>query len=838
MVVSPSEDPGIFPAGSYIIILRFSLVVGAVIGWKGASQLWEVGNTVSNATSLILMLVTCLVSFLLLVVSALRRPPAGSVLLIPIVLMLVFLDYSQTHSVNQFTNGTLVTTDVLIYDDYAARLIIAGKNPYLYDLRPGHEVFQANLEYCTPLRDGEIASRLVYPALAPLLFVPFQLLGLSTQAVFPLFFLLTAAVLFWASPEGFRPLVLLPLFAEQRYLQYCFGGVSDIVWTFFLLLVIVSWKHPFRRGLWYGLACAYKQHPWLLAPFLLIRIWHETEGSNTEKLKQILIFSGVSAGTFIAVNAPFIINDPPVWLASVFQPLTSPMIAFGQGLTALGVTGVLMLPKSALTLLMLSALGTLLFVYNRHFRQVRVLLWIAPGIAMWFGNRSLSSYWYFFVLPLLLEMVRSRISTSPVEKAEKVQIPRSTATVVGAFLVLLISVLLWGYSRTPPLEVSIRPPLVTDGQWVHQMTLEVVNHCSTPVTPRVAVQSWTNQPFFWVIESGPEVLLPGKKGFYVVKADAPFQRFLVRRGAGVIVSDAHDGNIRGMARIGPDPTQAYPAVISNGLFDFWTSPQSKPAGWEFETSPPGHGSLEYVRLDEDQGRLRFSIPKSQDGDYGWARLKTTLLFPDDPVIFSVHVPEKANVGPDGDLLYGVELQGFEETVTVLFGRKEGRVDGLKDRLLWGVPAPREEWAEITLNIRRIFQDLGVDTISLRPRDRVFKGVDFPSAPLTLSLFMAVRNQENEVSGLFGPVRASRLRPDPAVVFRRTMTSPERWLLWKAHGSFQFRNYEIAAENFRKAAEFPELATVANDWLEESLSRVRRIKLITERGTSSSFSPEE
>ena len=156
------------------MILRFGLAATAVIGWKGASQVWEAGNTVSNKASLILMLVTCLASFVLLILAALRRPPAGAALLIPVVLLFVFLDFSQTHSVHQFTKGTLVTTDVLVYDDYAARLILEGENPYLHDLRPGHEVFRANLEYSTPLLDAGLASQLVYPALAPLLFVPFQ----------------------------------------------------------------------------------------------------------------------------------------------------------------------------------------------------------------------------------------------------------------------------------------------------------------------------------------------------------------------------------------------------------------------------------------------------------------------------------------------------------------------------------------------------------------------------------------------------------------------------------------------------------------------------------------
>lgn len=811
-----------------ILLLRFGLVAAAVIGWKGASHLWEAGNTVSNTSSLILMLVTGLTCFVLLVLAALRRPPDTAVLAIPVMMLLVFLAFSQTHSVHQFTNGTLVTTDVLVYEDYAARLILEGENPYLHDLRPGHEVFRANLEYSTPLLDADYASRLVYPALAPLLFVPFQVLGLSTQAVFPLFFLLATAVLFWATPVDFRPVVLLPFFAEQRYLQYAFGGVSDIVWAFLLLLVIVTWKRPVQRGLWFGLACAYKQHPWLLAPFLVIRIWRETDGTKTEKARQVLLFVGVSSGVFFAVNAPFMLSDPKIWLGSIFQPLTTPMIAFGQGLTSLGVTGLLVLPKPALTVLMLAALCTLLFVYSRHFCQLRPLMWIAPGIAMWLGNRSLSSYWYFFALPLLLEVVRHRRMSAPAEDPPGKNHIWPTAAVVGAFAVLLVSVLLWGGLQEPALEVSVRPPLRTDGEWVHQMTVEVLNRSDTPVQARVAVQSWTNQPFFWIIDRGPEVLLPQQRGVFVVRADAPFQRFLIRRGARVTVSDATRSHLRGMARVHPDPTRAYPTVIDNGGFEFWDADGSKPIGWQPDVLPLGRGAVEFTRIDDERDGLRLSIPQTDGDDYSRVRLKTTVLFPEDPILITVYVPREANTSPDRDLLYGLELGCFGETVTVVFGEEEGRLESGDGLLLWGISAPRDEWTEIEVDPWEVFEGMGIITTPIRSRDRVVKLIDYPTAPLSLSLFLAARNQGGDVSGLFGPIRSRRLRPDRERIFHRTMASPERWLLWKGDRSFQFRNYEDAAENFQRAAELSELAPVANGRMEESLSRANFRKAVFEQ----------
>ena len=92
------------------------------------------------------------------------------------------------------------TTDLVIFQDYAARLPLQGENPYLHDLRPAFELHGSALTYSTPLLDGDYTGRMAYPALSALAFVPFIWAGLAAKWVYPLVFVATAITLWRASP--------------------------------------------------------------------------------------------------------------------------------------------------------------------------------------------------------------------------------------------------------------------------------------------------------------------------------------------------------------------------------------------------------------------------------------------------------------------------------------------------------------------------------------------------------------------------------------------------------------------------------------------------------------
>ncbi|NJN36759.1 MAG: hypothetical protein HC794_06490 [Nitrospiraceae bacterium] len=84
-------------------------------------------------------------------------------------------------------------------------------------------------------------------------------------------------VMFIGAPKLVRPVILLPLLIEPRYMLYALGGVSDTVWAFLICLMILSWRNRSLSAVWFGLACALKQQPWMLVPFLAIRLLRDEQ---------------------------------------------------------------------------------------------------------------------------------------------------------------------------------------------------------------------------------------------------------------------------------------------------------------------------------------------------------------------------------------------------------------------------------------------------------------------------------------------------------------------------------------------------------------------------------
>lgn len=781
-------------------ILRFGLLATAVLGWTGAGRVWEVGDTVGDGRSLALMLLTWLASFAVLGLAVLGRPPARSGWAIPAVLLLVFADYAWSHHVHHRAHGPVVTTDVFLYNDYAARLVRHGENPYRHDLRGSYEIHRAVREYATPLVDADITGRLPYPALSPLLFVPFQALGIPTSWVYPLFFVLAAAALWWCSPAEVRPVVLLPLFVEERFMLYSLGGVSDVVWAFMLLMVVASWRSRAGRGLWFGLACAFKQTPWLLAPFFLVRLWHETGGGGRRRLREMALFAAWSAAAFLAVDLPFIVLDAGAWWRGVLEPLVADMIPFGQGLAALTTSGYAVVPKAWASLFTWGALGIGLWIYGRHWHRLRDLLWIAPGLALWLGNRSLSSYWYYGAIPLALALAKSWAEGGG-EEPERRPDWRTTALVASAFLVFVGASVLRFAVAPEPFEVRLRPPVATYGEWAHELELEVRNRSAETVRPRVAVQSWTNQPFFWTVGHGPSALAPDEAATYRVHTEVPFEMFLARHGARVTVADAATLSSRTTVEIEQETSYAFPGVVPNGRFRFWTEDPNRPGpkrplGWRRASADDGAATVEYDK--DGGGLLRFALAGAPDEHWHTVRLETTLMFPEDPVTFHVKPPREANRLPDPDFLYGLELESGRDRLVLLFGGTPGAGDlepGLPFRTL---AAPPETWSAVTVDFKEVFAEAGIEIRPLRYKAHAFPLFEFPNTPLVLRLYVAARRREGGVEARFGEVRSADLRTDPERLFDRDLAHPERWLMWRGDVHFEARNFELARELYLEA----------------------------------------
>lgn len=784
--------------------MRVGLFGAAITGFSAASRIAAVGEVTASALSMGLMLALWVLCFALLIGAAFRKPPRLSVGLIPLTLAVGTVAFVHIHGLHTLMYGP-GTTDLVVFQDYAARLLLQGENPYLHDLRPAFELHGSALTYSTPLLDGDYTGRMAYPALSTVVFVPFLWLGIDTSWAYPLVFLAAMALLWRASPKALRPVVLLPWFFEQRYVLAVLGGVSDIVWATLLVAVVASWKQRNLRGIWYGLACSFKQTVWPLAPFFLVRIWHETPGSTADRLREMVRYGGISTIVFLVINGPFILWDPLAWWAGVTEPLGAPMITLGYGLSSLTMGGWLVLAKGAYGTLVWSSLAVCLFVYFRHFRWLSAFMWVAPGIVLWFGNRSLTSYWYYFVLPLALELAlayRSGALAVP-------SVPRPsiwpTAAALGGFVALLVGLLASAGLSESPIGVGVGPRIYTNGSRADFLFTTVWNRSEQPLTPRFAVQTAAEQPFFWTIVEGPTTLLPGETADYQIDTRIWYEQFDLRKGGLLTVADRDDYSLRSSVWIPPLEGHAHLGQVVNGDFRFWTSEPLQPVGWSANSRPLSAGSVRAALDSPKKGALDFQLRASTDSlqaRHELVTLGTRIVLPRAPLTFEVRLPETANLLPDLDVLYGVDFITDRARLMVLFGDT--------DRVGWltlegtevpyrMIQVPRRSWHTLELDPRALLEELDADLLPVRYREHAFPGVDYPMTPLEVRLVVGARGQDEPLVAQFGPVQNTR-EPGPPPLGTDLLASPERWAMWIGDFNLEAGNPEKARDHYATVLE--------------------------------------
>jgi len=257
----------------------------------------------------------------------------------------------------------------------------------------------------TPLSNGNYLASFQYPALHFLVFVPFVLLGLRDMRWVLLMFELAAiGVIYLKCPANLRPMVILPLYAGSDLLiNFTASSVSDMLWVLPLVLVAFTIdKKPMLSGILYGVSCAIKQPPWLLAPFLIIYL-SKTQVTRgiPNKLRRIAEFIGSALAFFVIVNLPFAFSDPTGWFRNVMTPITSDLVILSQGPAVLSQVGLVQVGRVFYSVLAIGVLIVLVTNYYVYFDRLRYVLWILPGVILWFSYRALTSYVIYW-LPLML----------------------------------------------------------------------------------------------------------------------------------------------------------------------------------------------------------------------------------------------------------------------------------------------------------------------------------------------------------------------------------------------------------------------------------------------------
>jgi len=425
------------------LALRLTLL-GIVIALHNVLELpRELLNGIFGARLTSLLIVAALATSLVLLLLALaEHPPAWrwlrarpvqvGVLTLTLVAALLGLRTMGTAIVSGF-QPPVYPNDGTTLDHYAAQELLRGHNPYATGdiVAAMRSLRQKDTSRVTPLHQGAFASRawsdypskaelqrvfatepvgqpqrvlefeshISYPALAFLPLVPFVWAGLpSVVLFFVLCFFALAALLLWSAPPLARPWLALLILADVPLLNATVAGDLDV---FYILLLFVGWRlmqdlmqRPLASTVALGLALAAKQLAWFFLPYYLITVWREY---GWRAAAQRL---AASAGIFLAINAPFIANNPRAWAAGVLAPELDPMFPQGTGFVRLALYGWLPLfPAWTYVALELAALIGCLVWYARTGWRRPELAFVLAVLPLFFAWRSLTTYFYFVVLP-------------------------------------------------------------------------------------------------------------------------------------------------------------------------------------------------------------------------------------------------------------------------------------------------------------------------------------------------------------------------------------------------------------------------------------------------------
>lgn len=312
--------------------------------------------------------------------------------------------------VTQIEHPASYQTDALAFVHYSAILLSKGINPYPQNLQSALTMFSVSPQFITLTPNGNLVTTLDYPALQVIAFLPAAWAGLrDARIIIYLFELATLAIIYIWSPKELRPLALIPLFAgSDLAINFSAGSIADFIWLLPMVLMLVWMDFPLVAGAMFGLACAVKQTPWLLAPFLVVWFLRSIPNlSLRSRLIRVALFASASLVAFLIPNLWFMTQDLGAWYSGVFTPAFGNLVVLSQGLSLITLAnGVPLPPAFYLTIVAIVAV-TVLVEYYLYFEKLAYTLWAFPAIILWFSYRGLQNYFIFWTPLLVMSAVMS-----------------------------------------------------------------------------------------------------------------------------------------------------------------------------------------------------------------------------------------------------------------------------------------------------------------------------------------------------------------------------------------------------------------------------------------------
>lgn len=646
----------------------------------------------------------CILSglFLMIMGTVSDRPTRGqhgAFVLILVTHILTQLVYSMALLRNE------KVSDTVLLSLEAAALFLGGHNPYGYPMLDVHSAFESTAQAMTPHLDGHLVSVLPYPPLHFLVLVPLLILGLEgARLLFGLCHLMLLILTYKVAPEDFRLLAILPLLMNPEYARFPLSWGSDSLWVLLLGILIWQWSRPALRAVLLGLACAYKQTPWLFAPFLMIKVVKE------EGWAAGLKFLGISLGLFLLINLPFAWNHWEPWATGVFNPAVSPMIPYGRGWSLLSQAMVLPFAKSYYSHLSQFVLIVLLWVYWTNFSRLRQALWIFPCFFLFFGFRNLQHYFVFSIPLLVLGLCCP--TKEPRESDTK-------AWFIAPFVTLLVgmvAITALHWPKSDVVSLSVEPGEKTPYPYLTKLKVTVVNSGSEALEPRFFVRTkWHAYP--WQIDSGPSSIQPGESVSYRISTDLTY-RFLFRRDGGtLLMSDARTSDrYLAQAVFEKEDGLRHPRLVELPPGSLWTVA----GGVELED-----GIVHFA-----SGPLR-----------PYSSISREIVLPDSPIRLEVKVP----FSPDATKSFGLSLRPDRgpAKISVYFGSEEKSGFHNSNHYFKILKTEPDQWTEHEIDLKALYVEAGIALPSLQ---RVVRNdIELLARPAVLSLDLSSQRENVEAA---------------------------------------------------------------------------------------------
>jgi hypothetical protein len=596
----------------------------------GGAGIWEPAIPLG-----LLLYVGALVSLLL---AFMTREPSGrsaQIFLVSIIMVALVGSVAYEISVGVESYGT----DSIAISHVAGEMLLDGENPYAVvgqSLSPIIERFGIPDTFVTQTLSGESIDRLVvYPAGHVVTYAGALALGVDDMRWVTLAFEVAAlAVIWWALSPQARFLVPLALLVEPNLtIYFTSGGVTDWLWV--LPLVVTALMLHRRQwgyaGIALGIACAMKQQPWFVVPFVLVWAFMEIRArGEREAVKRdfgALVF-GTLAG-FAILNIPFLIWGPADWLSGTLSPLLDNLVPDGQGPSILASRGFLPVPQMAFSIAMAVVFAIALYLYYRRFDQMRNLLWVLPAVVLFFSHRSLHNYFIFWIpvaaLWLDLEMLPTRNTPNIESPRTKPVSPWIAASAIGA-VVFASGAVGWFLASGDTIQVDSVLPMTEEGV-ITALDVEITNTGDQPLEPVFGIY-WGRYAVPWETAE-PTSIEPGKSSVVrIVPAGGGVLPPLAATGDDALrvspfrvrVSDAGHGEYASSTLIEPEP---FTVAVVNPHFGFWGTPigilHESPYGWTGTRLTPSGSSVEMEVLDGGGG-LMLGVRRERDLPGGWAEV--------------------------------------------------------------------------------------------------------------------------------------------------------------------------------------------------------------------------